>query len=306
MSTLTRDVPSRIHDPQGISSAQRMMIVILSMTTFGVSDIVADLLPSFEVGEFEFEVAYFAFIPVVLAALMTPLWVALGAAIGEALIADLLLGSFGGFGELEGFLQIFVGTYVAGCMVKNPKSVRQLFAAGLTLVTIDKVTSGVIDLVKVRVGIDPEELDDKGTFAAVLTAEGLELVMALIITGVLFGGVAAAILAPRLHGKIEPIMGLRPRTPENAPRLVGPWGTPFWLVGLLGLVAAGSVGVLSQWEEHVGREEGVTTFGAFDGELLDSYGDSFAWVMAAIGLLVGMALFVGVVALVKRSRGTDA
>jgi hypothetical protein len=294
----------RVHDPDGISGSQKLMILVLSMTLFGVADIVADMLPSFSVGPLEFEVAYFAFIPVVLAALLTPLWVALGVAIGEAVIADLLLGSFGGFGELEGFLQLFIGTYVAGCLVKNPRKVSQLFVAALALVSIDKISSAVIDVAKVAVGVDPEALDDAGgTIAAVVVSETLELLMALVITGVVFGGLAAAWLAPRLYGKIEPLMGLRPRDPQNPPRLVGPWGLSFWWVAIFGILLAATMGVLSQWEEFVGREDdAVTTVGSFDAELADTYGANVGWIAALVGLVVGLAVVLTIAALVRRRR----
>jgi hypothetical protein len=294
----------RRYDPDHLSSAQKLMILVLSMTLFGVADIVADMLPSFSVGPLELEVAYFAFIPVVLAALLNPLWVALGVAIGEAVIADLLLGSFGGFGELEGFLQLFVGTYVAGCLVKDPRKVSQLFVAALALVGIDKISSAVIDVAKVAVGVDPEALDDAGgTIAAVVLSEGLELLMALLITGVVFGGLAAAWLAPRLYGKIEPLMGLRPRDPQHPPRLTGPWGLSFWWVAVLGILVAALMGVLSQWEEFVGREDdAVTTVGSFDAELADTYGADVAWIAALVGLVVGLAVVLGVAAVVRRRR----
>ncbi len=296
-----------VHDPDGISGSQKLMILVLSMTLYGVADIVADMLPSFEVGSFEVEIAYFAFIPVVLAALLTPVWVALGVAIGEALIADMLLGSFGGFGELEGFLQIFVGTYVAGCIVRDPRNRRQLFWAAIALVSIDKVSSGLIDVVKVVVGVDPDALDDSGgTLGAVVLAEGLELLGALLVTGVLFGGLAAMWLAPRLYGKIEPLMGLRPRDPRNPPRLAGPWGVSFWLVAALGVALAAAVGVLSQWEDFAGREDAVTTIGSFDTELVDTYGDNVAWVAAVVGLVVGLAVVVAIAALVARRRDRAA
>ncbi|PFG41912.1 hypothetical protein ATJ88_0561 [Isoptericola jiangsuensis] len=298
----------RRHDPHAISSPQKLMILVLSMTLFGVADIVADMLPSFSVGPLELEVAYFAFIPVVLAALLNPLWVALGVAVGEAVIADLLLGSFGGFGELEGFLQLFVGTYVAGCLVKDPRRVGQLVAAALALVGIDKISSAAIDVAKVAVGVDPDALDDAGgTLAAVVLSEGLELLLALVITGVVFGGLAAAWLAPRLYGKIEPLMGLRPRDPQDPPRLTGPWGVSFWWVGLLGILVAALMGVLSQWEELVGREDdGVATVGAFDAELTDTYGTQVGWITALVGLVVGLAVVLTIAAVVRRRRASSA
>lgn len=296
----------RLHDPDGISSSQKLMILVLSMTLFGVSDIVTGIVPSIEVGPFELEVAYFAFIPVVLAALFCPLWVAIGAPLGEMVFSDMLLGDFGGLGELEGFLQLLLGIYVAGCIVRDPRNRRQLVAAALALVSIDKVSSGLIDLAKVGIGIDPETLEESnGLFQAVLVSESIELVMALLVTGVLFGALPALWLAPRLYGKIEPLMGLRPRDPQNPPRLVGPRGTPFWLVGVLALLGAVAIGMVSQWEEFVGREGGLMTLGAFQPDFVDEYGTAYLWVALTVAALAVAGACV-LVAVLRARRRRDA
>lgn len=293
---------ARLHDPDRISGSQRLMILVLSMTLYGVADIVADLLPKVEVGSLELEVAYFAFLPVVLAALLTPLWVALGVAVGEAVIADMLLGSFSGIGELEGFLQLFVGTYVAGCLVRDPRRPARLFWAAMALVAIDKTSSGIIDVVKFAVGIDPEAGEEAGGgLAAVVLAESVELALALVITGALFGGLVAIWLAPRLYGKIEPLMGLRPRDPARPPRLVGPWGSPFWLMGVLGIVLAAAVGVFGQWEEHAEVGNPLTAFGAWEAANAEALEESFAWPAAALGLVAGLAVVATVAALRARA-----
>lgn len=294
----------RMHDPDNISSSQKLMILVLSMTLFGISDIVTGIVPSIEVGPFEIEVAYFAFIPVVLAALFCPLWVAIGAPLGEMIFSDMLLGDFGGLGELEGFLQLLLGIYIAGCIVRDPRNRRQLAIAAFTLVAIDKISSGIIDLAKVGVGIDPETLEESnGLFRAVLVSESIELVMALLITGVLFGALPAMWLAPRLYGTIEPLMGLRPRDPKNPPRLVGPRGTPFWLVGLLALLGAVAIGMISQWEEFLGREGGVMTLGSFQPDFVDEYGSAFIWVALGVAA-VAVAAAVGLVAVLRDRRRT--
>lgn len=290
----------RLHDPDSISSSQKLMILVLSMTLFGISDIVTGIVPSIQVGPLEFEVAYFAFIPVVLAALLCPLWVAIGAPLGEMIFSDMLLGDFGGIGELEGFLQLLLGIYVAGCIVRDPRNRRQLAVAAFTLVAIDKISSAVIDVAKVGIGIDPETLEESdGLFRAVLVSESIELVMALLITGVLFGALPAMWLAPRLYGKIEPLMGLRPRDPKNPPRLVGPKGTPFWLIGLGALLGAVAIGIISQWEEFVGRDGGVMTLGSFQPDFVDEYGSTFVWVALGVAALA----VAGAVALVAVLRG---
>ena len=80
----------------GLSSSQKLMILVLSMTLYGVGDIVASVLPEISVGPLELGVSYFSFIAVVLAALLNPVWVALGAPLGELVFSDMLLGDFAG------------------------------------------------------------------------------------------------------------------------------------------------------------------------------------------------------------------
>ncbi|GAA1869125.1 hypothetical protein [Myceligenerans crystallogenes] len=301
-TTAAAALRARLHDPDQISGSQKLMIMVLAMTLYGTADIVADILPKFEVGSLELEVAYLAFLPVVLAALLTPLWVALGVAIGEAVIADMLLGSFSGIGEIEGFLQIFVGTYVAGCIVKDPRKPAQLFWAAMALVSIDKVTSGVIDVVKFGVGVDPEAGEEAGGgMSAVILAETIELGLALVITGAIFGGLVAIGLAPRLYGKIEPLMGLRPRDPQRPPRLVGPWGSPFWPAAALGILLAAATGIFSQWEEHFEVANPLTTFGEWEAEGAEEFAESSAWLGALGGLVAGLALVALVAALRARA-----
>ena len=261
MTATTAPAPAARATPT-LTGAQKLMIVVLSMTVFGLSDLVAEIIPSFEFGPFQLELSYFAFIPVVLAALFSPIWVALGAALGKLVFAELMLGDFSGFGEIEGFLQLVVGIWVAGTLVRDPRKPTQLFWAALAFVGVDKVTSGLIDLLKVAVGIDPDALDEAdGLFSAVLLAESIELLVALVITGVLFGALPAMWLAPRLYGKIEPLMGIRPRDPQNPPRFLAKGGASFWALGIAGIVLAVGAGVFSQYEEFVESETPISTIG---------------------------------------------
>src|SRR5699024_5271523 len=75
------------HSGDGLSSSQKLMILVLSMTLYGVGDIVASVLPEISVGPLELGVSYFSFIAVVLAALLNPVWVALGAPLAELAFA---------------------------------------------------------------------------------------------------------------------------------------------------------------------------------------------------------------------------
>ncbi|GAA2231249.1 hypothetical protein GCM10010413_31440 [Promicromonospora sukumoe] len=298
---LVDDFRDRMRTTDTLSGAQKLMILVLSMTLYGVGDIVANIVPDLQAGPVEIGVSYFSFIAVVLAALLNPLWVALGAPLGELVFSDMLLGDFGGFSEVEGWLETALAIYIAGCLVRNPRSVRQLFWAPIVMVLVDKVTGGIIDIAKVAVGIDPEALEENdGLFSAFLVAEGIDLTLTIVISGILFGALPAMWLAPRLYGKIEPIMGLRPRDPAHPPRMRGPWGTSIWAVGGLAFVAAAAVALVAAWEETAGRD-GISTFAAFDPDYVDRFGDAYLWIAASVALVLGFGVFFLIRALRART-----
>ena len=99
-----------------------MMVFVLSMSLYGLATLFTELIPSFQVGIVEFSVEYFLFIPLTLSMLFDPLSAALGAATGELVFSEIMLGQFGGLGELEKFLTVTIGVYIAGRLVKNPKN----------------------------------------------------------------------------------------------------------------------------------------------------------------------------------------
>lgn len=304
ISESANDFRSRLANGDQLSSAQKLMILVLSMTLYGVGDLVCQLVPEIAAGPFDIGVSYFAFIAVVLAALLRPFWVAIGAPLGELVFSDMLLGDFGGFGELEGFLQTALAIFVAGTIVKNPKNLKQLAIAPVVMVLVDKITGGVVDILKVVVGIDPETLDEAdGLFTTLLFVEGADIVITVIMSGILFGALPAMWLAPRLYGKLEPIMGLRPRDPQNPPKMEGPGGVNIWIVGALVFLVASAITMFAQWEEHTGRE-GVSTFGAFEPDYLDEFGDFYLWIAMLIAAAVGFAIFIAIKAF--QSKKADA
>lgn len=294
---------SRTRPGDLLSGAQKLMILVLSMTLYGVADIVANVVPDIQVGPLEIGVSYFTFIAVVLAALLNPLWVALGAPLGEIVFSDMLLGDFGGLSEVEGYFETALAIYVAGCLVRDPRLRPQLAVASVAMVLVDKVSGALIDVAKVLVGIDPGTLEESdGLVSAFLLAEGLDVLVTVLVSGILFGALPAMWLAPRLYGRLEPVMGLRPRDPQHPPRLTGPAGVRFWMVATLVLLGAAAVALLAQWEEHVGREGGVTTLGAFEPDFVERYGDGWMWVAGAVALVIGFGAFF----VVRAARGRRA
>ena len=105
-----------------ITQSQKLMIFVLTMSLYGLATLFTELIPKFQVGLVEFSVEYFLFIPLTLGMLFDPLSAALGAATGELVFSEIMLGQFGGLGELEKFLTVTIGVYIAGRLVKDPKT----------------------------------------------------------------------------------------------------------------------------------------------------------------------------------------
>ena len=106
----------------GINQSQKLMVFVLTMSLYGLATLITELIPKFQIGIVEFSVEYFLFIPLTLAILFDPLSAALGAATGELVFSEIMLGQFGGLGELEKFITVTIGVYLAGRLVKDPKT----------------------------------------------------------------------------------------------------------------------------------------------------------------------------------------
>ena len=104
---------------QTASQSQKLMVFVLTMALYGLATLFSELIPKFQVGIVEFSVEYFLFIPLTLAMLFDPMSAALGAATGELVFSEIMLGQFGGLGEVEKFLTVTIGVYVAGRLVRD-------------------------------------------------------------------------------------------------------------------------------------------------------------------------------------------
>ena len=112
------------------NQAHKLMIFVLSMSLYGLATLVSELIPSIQVGIVEFSVEFFLFIPLTLAMLFDPLSVALGAATGELVFSEIMLGQFGGIGELEKFLTVSIALYIAGTLVRDPRNMKTVAQIG--------------------------------------------------------------------------------------------------------------------------------------------------------------------------------
>lgn len=193
-----------------LTSNQKFMVFILSMTIFGLSDLVTQIIPEFSIGPVELRVPYFAFIAISLAILFDPFSVAIGAAFGSVIFGGLLMGNFGGVGEIEGFIQLAMAIFIGGMVVSNPLSKKQVFLAACLTVGIDKFVGGTVDIAKVLIGLaDLEPVE--GLYESIFVIQGFEFVNDFILAGIIFGAIPAMYLVPKLYGKIEPLLGMKPR-----------------------------------------------------------------------------------------------
>jgi len=198
-----------------LTQSQKMMIFVLTMSLYGLATLFSELIPKVQVGIIEFSVEYFFFIPLTLAMLFDPLYVALGAATGELVFSEIMLGQFGGLGELEKFLTVSIGIYVAGMIVRKVADKKQVAIAAIVGVVVQLGLGTLVDILKVEFAVEEFEAI-AGLPQSVYFTEGFAFMNDLLFSGVFFCLLPTMYLVPRLYGKIEPLLGIRPRVEGSA------------------------------------------------------------------------------------------
>ena len=219
---------------QTAAQSQKLMVFVLSMTLYGLATLFTELIPKFQVGLVEFSVEYFLFIPLTLAILFDPLSAALGAATGELVFSEIMLGQFGGLGELEKFLTVTIGVYVAGRMVRDPSNRKMVGIAAITGTALQLFMGMLVDIMKVQFAVEDFEAV-AGLPESVFFTEGFAFLNDLLFSGILFCMLPTLFLVPRLHGKIEPLLGMQPRRPEIG---LGAFSWKIALGAIVGFAAA--------------------------------------------------------------------
>ena len=223
-----------------MSQAQKMMVFVLTMSIYGIATLFTELIPKFQVGIIEFSVEYFYFIPLTLGMLLDPLSAALGAATGELVFSEIMLGQFGGLGELEKFITVTIGVYIAGRMVKNPANRILVGIAAMTGTAVQLAMGTVVDILKVQFAVEEFEAV-AGLPESVFFTEGFAFFNDLLFSGILFCLLPTLYLVPRLYGKIEPLMGIRPRDKAGFPGGESPLtvkGVVFCLIGFAAAIGS--------------------------------------------------------------------
>lgn len=199
---------------QTMSQSQKLMVFVLTMALYGLATLFTELIPKFQVGIVEFSVEYFLFIPLTLAMLFDPMSAALGAATGELVFSEIMLGQFGGLGELEKFITVTIGVFVAGLLIRNPKNRKTVGIAAMTGVVLQLAMGMVVDILKVQFAIEDFEAV-AGLPESVFATEGFAFLNDVLFSGIFFCLLPTLFLVPKLYGKIEPLLGMQPRTPET-------------------------------------------------------------------------------------------
>ncbi|MMZ58895.1 hypothetical protein D1872_208920 [compost metagenome] len=252
---------------------------------------ITELIPSFQLGPIELSVEYFAFIPLTLCILFHPFYAAVGAALGEIIFGEVMLGQFGGLGELEKFIGFSLAMFIAGCLVNDPKNRRQVGIAAMTGVIIHQFISCAVDIAKVWIGVEEFEAVP-GLAQSVVVVEGVSFLNDVLFSGILFALLPTLYLVPRLYGKIEPLLGMKPRNNKTkyslgeiiAPRLV--------VISIILAVTAAVAEFMS--ESDMALIE-------WDADFLESIGGWFIWVSIGVAAVVAL---ITIVMLLRKGKKT--
>jgi hypothetical protein len=199
-----------MNNNEQLNQSQKLMIFILTMSLYGMSTLFTELIPKVQLGIIELSIEYFLFIPITLAILFDPIYVALGAATGELVFSEIMLGQFGGLGEAEKFITLTIGIYVAGRIVKNPKNTKLIGIAAMLGVIIQQALGTIVDILKVQFAVEEFE-KVSGLPESVYFTEGFAFLNDVLFSGILFCLIPTLYFVPKLYGKVEPLLGLKTR-----------------------------------------------------------------------------------------------
>ena len=156
---------------------------------------------------------------------------------GELVFSEIMLGQFGGLGELEKFLTVTIGVYIAGRLVKDPRNRAMVGVAAITGTAAQLLMGTVVDILKVQLAVEDFEAV-AGLPESVFATEGFAFLNDLLFSGILFCLLPTLYLVPKLYGKIEPLLGMAPRTPESAVSGISPKALIVCAVGFVCAIVA--------------------------------------------------------------------
>lgn len=262
------------------SSSNDLMLFILVLSLSGIANLIAEVLPEFQLGPIEIGISNLIFVPFVLCILFNSFWAALAAPVGELIFADLILGEFGGLGEFEEVILLTAALYIAGKMITDITNKKQILAAALFAFIFEDLVSSFIDMAVVWVGIEEFEAIS-GLPESVFALEMIDFGVEFLVTGLIFGLIPALYFTPKLYGKIEPLLGIKPR-PINKD---APLNISFSLIGVLILIIAGAAVVTMLSAMGFAIVE-------WEAEFLDLFGQWYIIVPIAIATAVAIITLI--------------
>ena len=99
---------------------------------------------------------------------------------------------------------------IGGMIVRNPLKKSQVAIGVIAGYGIFLVLATIVDILKVVIGVEDFEAVP-GLAESIFVVEGVEFLTDLIFSGTLFALLPTLYLVPRLYGKIEPLLGMKPR-----------------------------------------------------------------------------------------------
>lgn len=261
---------------------QDMMVFILVMSLTGLQNAFTEILPEFDVGPLELGIGEFLFIPIVLVLLFRTFWAALAVPVGEIVFGEILLGEFDGLGAMEGLLLITTCYFFAALLLQDPENRTQLAIVVFLAEALEEFFAMWIDIGKVYVGI--EELEAvPGLPESILVLEGVDYITQMVITGTIFGVIPALYLYPKLHGKIEPLLGMEPFEGKRGASMLNGFS---WRAGVAVLVAF-PIAFIAEAASEVGGAFNVV----WEPEFLEMYGQGFVFVPIVMTTVVAIVVW---------------
>lgn len=278
--------------PYELTQSQKMMVFILSMCLYGLSNMFTELVPSVQLGPIELSIDAFAFIPLALCMLFHPLYAAIGASTGELIFGELMLGQFGGIGEIEKFILFSLGMCIGGMIVRNPLKKSQVAIGVIAGYGIFLVLATIVDILKVVIGVEDFEAVP-GLAESIFVVEGVEFLTDLIFSGTLFALLPTLYLVPRLYGKIEPLLGMKPRNNKVNFPIKSILTPKFIVMSIVLAVVAFFAEVLAESDFELG---------VWEPEFIDMYGNQFIWVIIGVAAICSIAI---ILFLLKKGKETN-
>ena len=146
---------------------------------------------------------------------------------------------------------------------------------------VDKILSGIVDLAKVWIGVEEAEYVE-GLPESVLALEVIGLGVDVVMSGILLGAIPAMWLIPKLHRRIEPLMGMDPREPGKPIPGAAPRNVTFVIGALVLSVASFGLAFLEAYDLNLGE---------WEPEFLEQFGPWFIIIsVIAIAIVLGVSI----------------